>query len=148
MAPCSRVSRLRSVVSRAAQNKKRVMAVRQRASTGSTGDRRRRATLAHSTFHILTKTSATVHRRMKVDPGGAIFIHGLPTDYGPFDPPRWYRDWTEGCISVGNAAVVKIWEIVPDGTPIEILHEVPLDRDGDRQPCLASWLAAAECTRT
>ena len=58
---------------------------------------------------------------MKVDPGGAIFIHGLPTDYGPFDPPRWYRDWTEGCISVGNAAVVKIWETVPDGTPIEIL---------------------------
>src|SRR5205814_2177805 len=63
MAPCSRVSRLRSVVSRAAQNKKRVMAVRQTASTGSTGDRRRRATLAHFTFHILTKTSATVHRR-------------------------------------------------------------------------------------
>ena len=58
---------------------------------------------------------------MKVDPGGAIFIHGLPSDYGPFDPPQWYRDWTEGCISVGNAAVVKIWDTVPDGTPIEIL---------------------------
>lgn len=59
-------------------------------------------------------------RAMHVDPGGAIFIHGLPRDYGPFDPPKWYRDWTEGCISVGNAAIVKIWDAVPDGTPIEI----------------------------
>jgi murein L,D-transpeptidase YafK len=58
---------------------------------------------------------------MGVEPGGAIFIHGLPADYGPFDPPRWDRDWTEGCISVGNAAIVKIWDMVPDGTPIEIL---------------------------
>lgn len=57
---------------------------------------------------------------MHVDPGGAIFIHGLPPDFGPYDPPVWYRDWTEGCISVGNAAIVKIWDAVPDGTPIEI----------------------------
>jgi murein L,D-transpeptidase YafK len=60
-------------------------------------------------------------RARKADPGGAIFIHGLPSDYGPFDPPEWYRDWTEGCISVGNAAIVTIWDAVPDGTPIEIL---------------------------
>jgi lipoprotein-anchoring transpeptidase ErfK/SrfK len=60
-------------------------------------------------------------RATHVDPGGAIFIHGLPRDYGPFDPPKWYRDWTEGCISVGNLAIVKIWDAVPDGTPIEIL---------------------------
>jgi len=60
-------------------------------------------------------------RAMRVDPGSAIFIHGLPSDYGPFDPPQWHRDWTEGCISVGNAAIVKIWDAVPDGTPIEIL---------------------------
>jgi murein L,D-transpeptidase YafK len=58
---------------------------------------------------------------MGVDPGGAIFVHGLPNDYyGPSDPPRWYRDWTEGCVAVGNAAIVKIWDAVPDGTPIEI----------------------------
>jgi murein L,D-transpeptidase YafK len=60
-------------------------------------------------------------RAMGVDPGGAIFIHGLPSDYGPHDPPRWYRDWTEGCISVGNAAIVRIWNAVPVGTPIDIL---------------------------
>lgn len=57
---------------------------------------------------------------MHVSPGGGIFIHGLPRDYGPYDPPEWDKDWTEGCISVGNAAIVKIWDAVPDGTPIDI----------------------------
>lgn len=55
-----------------------------------------------------------------VDPGGAIFIHGMPRDYGPYDPPFWVKDWTDGCIAVGNAAIVKIWDAVPDGTPIDI----------------------------
>jgi murein L,D-transpeptidase YafK len=55
-----------------------------------------------------------------VDPGGGIFIHALPADYGPYDPPIWVKDWTDGCIAVGNAAIVKIWDAVPDGTPIDI----------------------------
>jgi murein L,D-transpeptidase YafK len=55
-----------------------------------------------------------------VDPGGGIFIHAMPADYGPYDPPFWVKDWTEGCIAVGNAAIVKIWDAVPDGTPIDI----------------------------
>jgi len=57
---------------------------------------------------------------MGVAPGGAIFVHGMPNEYGPGDPPLWYRDWSEGCISAGNTAIVKIWDAVPDGTPIEI----------------------------
>lgn len=59
-------------------------------------------------------------REEHVDPGGGIFIHAMPADYGPYDPPIWVRDWTDGCIAVGNAAIVKIWDAVPDGTPIEI----------------------------
>jgi murein L,D-transpeptidase YafK len=59
-------------------------------------------------------------RAMHVEPGDGIFIHGLPRDYGPYDPPLWVKDWTEGCISVGNAAITKIWDAVPDGTPIDI----------------------------
>ena len=55
-----------------------------------------------------------------VDPGGGIYIHGMPRDYGPYDPPFWLRDWTEGCVAVGNAAIVKIWDAVPDGTPVDI----------------------------
>lgn len=56
-----------------------------------------------------------------VDPGGDIFIHGLPAWYGgPKDPNRFYKDWTEGCISVGDTAIEQIWAAVDDGTPIEI----------------------------
>lgn len=54
------------------------------------------------------------------DPGGGIFIHGLPAWYGPNDPDRFYKDWTNGCISVGNTAIREIWAKVDDGTPIEI----------------------------
>jgi murein L,D-transpeptidase YafK len=58
---------------------------------------------------------------MGVEPGGGIYIHGLPRDFGPYDPPKWVKDWTEGCIAVGNAAIVQIWNAVPNGTPIDIL---------------------------
>ena len=54
------------------------------------------------------------------DPGSAIFIHGLPAWYGPNDPDRFYKDWTRGCISVGNTAIEAISAAVDDGTPIEI----------------------------
>ncbi len=58
---------------------------------------------------------------MHVEPGGGIFIHGLPRDFGPYDPPVWVHDWTDGCVSVGNAAIVQVWDAVPDGTPIDIV---------------------------
>ena len=58
---------------------------------------------------------------LHVEPGGAIYIHGLPRDYGPFDPPFRFHDWTDGCIAVGNQAIRRIWDAVPDGTPIDIL---------------------------
>jgi murein L,D-transpeptidase YafK len=60
--------------------------------------------------------SAGAHR----DPGGDIFIHGLPAWFGPKNPERFYKDWTQGCISVGNAAIEDIWARVDNGTPIEI----------------------------
>jgi murein L,D-transpeptidase YafK len=54
------------------------------------------------------------------DPGDAIFIHGLPAWYGSNDPDKFYKDWTKGCISVGNTAIEAISAAVDDGTPIEI----------------------------
>jgi len=30
------------------------------------------------------------------------------------------KDWTDGCIAVTNQEIDEIWEVVPDGTPIEI----------------------------
>jgi murein L,D-transpeptidase YafK len=52
--------------------------------------------------------------------GGDILIHGMPARFGHTDPVRFFRDWTNGCIAVGNIAIEEIWNSVDDGTPIEI----------------------------
>jgi len=53
-----------------------------------------------------------------VKPGGNITIHGLPN--GVTNKYRMKPDWTKGCIAVSNEEIEEIWELVPDGTPIEI----------------------------
>ena len=50
-------------------------------------------------------------------PGGAIFIHGQP-NWLPVG--RLPGDWTDGCIALSNAEIEELWQLVPDGTPIEI----------------------------
>ena len=81
---------------------------------------------AHSPYHLALHISypSPIDRAQAgaahADPGGDIFIHGLPAWYGPNDPDRFYKDWTEGCISVGNTAIEEIWGAVANGTPIEI----------------------------
>lgn len=59
-------------------------------------------------------------RRLGVDPGGQIMIHGYPNE--PRYTPEFYRsgDWTDGCIAVSNAAMVDIWLMTRENTPIEI----------------------------
>jgi murein L,D-transpeptidase YafK len=80
----------------------------------------------HSPYHLAlhisypNATDRTRSTTAHADPGGDIFIHGLPASYRYGDPDRFYVDWTKGCISVGNAAIEEIWTAVDDGTPIEI----------------------------
>ena len=50
-------------------------------------------------------------------PGGDIFIHGQPNG---LRAGRVHGDWTDGCIAVSNAEIEELWELVADGTPIEI----------------------------
>lgn len=50
-------------------------------------------------------------------PGGAIFLHGQP-NWLPAG--RLPGDWTDGCIALSNAEIEELWQLVPDGTPIEI----------------------------
>ncbi len=60
-------------------------------------------------------------RMLGVAPGGAIMIHGQPSE-PPVALVRYgRRDWTEGCIAVSNSDMDEIWSAVEDGTPIEIL---------------------------
>lgn len=55
-----------------------------------------------------------------VDPGGMIMIHGTPVDE---EIPEWFfqgLDWTNGCIALDNASMQELWDLVPDGTRVEI----------------------------
>lgn len=55
-----------------------------------------------------------------VNPGGSIMIHGQPNS--PTNSEAYYRtqDWTNGCIAVSNSAMIDIWLMTRDNTPIEI----------------------------
>ncbi|MBN2654998.1 MAG: L,D-transpeptidase family protein [Nitrospirae bacterium] len=53
-------------------------------------------------------------------PGGQIMIHGLPKGYADVDRMHRIVDWTDGCIAVSNGEMDEIWDIVADGTPIDI----------------------------
>ena len=59
-------------------------------------------------------------RARSADPGGLIMIHGIKNGLGLIG--RWHRllDWTDGCIALTNAEIEELWDLVPDGTPIEI----------------------------
>ena len=65
----------------------------------------------------------TVARSLGVSPGGMIMIHGLPNWLSSPRLAAEYRrrDWTDGCIAVGNEEMDEIWQLVRDGTPITIL---------------------------
>ncbi len=55
-----------------------------------------------------------------VDPGGMIMIHGTPIN-GEF--PEWFYkglDWTDGCIALQNSDMKELWDLVPDGTLVDI----------------------------
>ena len=55
-----------------------------------------------------------------LNPGGSIMIHGLPNDADEWAFAYEGLDWTDGCIAVNNQAMDEIWNLVPQGTPIEI----------------------------
>ena len=57
--------------------------------------------------------------------GGDIMIHGSAPQFGAEGQPLYHymprKDWTLGCIAVSNAAMDEIWQLVKDGTSIEIM---------------------------
>ena len=59
-------------------------------------------------------------KRLNVDPGGLIMIHGLPNGYSWAKRLFKGRDWTNGCIAVTDEEIDEIWRLVKDGTPITI----------------------------
>ncbi len=85
-------------------------------------DRRNPKSRFYKSIHISypnhqDRQRATQHG---VAPGGDIMIHGLPNGFGWLGAKHRLQDWTDGCIAVTDAEIDEIWNLVPEGTPIEI----------------------------
>lgn len=59
-------------------------------------------------------------KKLKVNPGGMIMIHGQKNGFGWLSWITQHFNWTDGCIAVSNSEMDEIWEAVSAGTPIEI----------------------------
>lgn len=85
-------------------------------------DYRKKDSLFHRALHISYPNARDRAEALAqgVDPGGLIMIHGIRNGLGLIG--RWHRllDWTDGCIALTNAEIEELWDLVPDGTPIEI----------------------------
>jgi murein L,D-transpeptidase YafK len=59
-------------------------------------------------------------RQLGVQPGGRIMIHGQPN--APKHSAAFYEinDWTNGCIAVSNSAMIDIWQLTTENTPVII----------------------------
>jgi murein L,D-transpeptidase YafK len=85
-------------------------------------DRRNAKSRYYKSIHVSYPDHEDVQRaaRRGVPPGGDIMIHGLPNGFGWLGATHLAQDWTDGCIAVTDAEMDEIWELVADGTPIEI----------------------------
>ncbi len=49
-------------------------------------------------------------------------VHGIKDGFGWLGRLHRLVDWTDGCIALTNAEMHQFWELVQEGTPIEISH--------------------------
>ncbi len=86
-------------------------------------DRRNSQSQFHRSLHISYPNSEDKERarKLRVSPGGDIFIHGLPNGYGWVGAAHRAKDWTDGCVAVTDDEIEEIWLLVDNGTPVEIL---------------------------
>ena len=77
----------------------------------------------HKALHISYPNQQDLERarQMGLSPGGDIMLHGLKNGDRQIEYFHGYFDWTYGCIAVTNMEIEEIWQLVPNGTPIEIL---------------------------
>jgi murein L,D-transpeptidase YafK len=76
----------------------------------------------YKSIHISYPNEADKERakKMRVNPGGCIMIHGQKNGFGCLAFITQRFNWTDGCIAVSNNAMYEIWLSVDVGTPIEI----------------------------
>jgi len=59
-------------------------------------------------------------KRLGVNPGGDVEIHGLGPKWGWIGARHRATDWTDGCIAVTNEEIDEIYPLIKISTPIEI----------------------------
>lgn len=59
-------------------------------------------------------------RKLGVDPGGDIMIHGQTNGWSWASPIAQFFPWTDGCVALSDRDMDKVWAAVDPGTPIEI----------------------------
>ena len=76
----------------------------------------------YKAFHISYPSLADMQRARKlgVDPGGQILLHGQRKGSVMSDETLQRSNWTNGCIALINADMDEVWASVAPGTPIEI----------------------------
>ena len=65
-------------------------------------------------------TDAAKARREGVNPGSMIMIHGTPDSEENPEELFHTLDWTDGCIAMKNYEMREVWNMVKDGTMVEI----------------------------
>ena len=77
----------------------------------------------YKAIHISYPNSGDVASAKKrgVSPGGLIMIHGQQNGVGWFGFLSQRFDWTDGCIALKNDEMDVVWNLVKEGTQIEIL---------------------------
>jgi murein L,D-transpeptidase YafK len=85
-------------------------------------DEKKSASRFHLALHVSYPNAADRARakKMGVDPGGEIEIHGLEKKYAWLGSMHREKDWTDGCIAVTDAEIEEIYPLVAVGTAVEI----------------------------
>ncbi len=76
----------------------------------------------HLALHVSYPNAADRARAKKigVDPGGEIEIHGLEKKYAWVGSMHRAKDWTDGCIAVTDVEIEEIYPLFAVGTAVEI----------------------------
>jgi murein L,D-transpeptidase YafK len=85
-------------------------------------DHRNPASDYHRALHISYPQESDVERAQSLgaEPGGAIMIHGQPSNLTPDERKLLSTDWTAGCIALTNPEIDEVWRLVDDGVTVEI----------------------------
>ncbi len=76
----------------------------------------------YKALHISYPNTGDIRHSLAVGAasGGEIMSHGLPEGFEDLGADQAARNWTRGCVAVSNEEMDEIWQLVVDGTPVEI----------------------------